>query len=127
MRLLFMPVTLKPGGTVPEIEYEPAADWAPVTVNPTGAIGVPTVPITLELLTTNFVAPARVCTAPRAAAVATADWRRLTARGGVENSAELKKPEITGVRCNSSTSQAAEQLNQRENFMCVTCDPDWRE
>src|SRR5262245_4330721 len=108
---------VRPGGSAPLIRYEPAGIAAPVPVNATGVMAVPTVPVTLLLLTTNCVAPASECIAPREAAAAAADLSNDTMREGAIASPATAVRRRAGVRCKRSSNQAAEKFSQRDFFI----------
>jgi hypothetical protein len=100
---------------------DPGGIAAPVTVNAMGVIGVPTVPKTFELLTTNCVAPASACTAPNEAVVANTARSSAPMRDGAAYSAPADATRSAGVRSNSSNNQAIGNVSRRMRWVEFGC------
>lgn len=74
------PVKDNPGGTPLTIVHEEVAAGAPLIVKTTVPKGTPTVPLAgLSVEALSVVAPAMLCTAPRAPSVVAAAFRTLPA------------------------------------------------
>src|SRR5688500_11057502 len=84
-----------------------------------GVMAVPTVPNTLLLLTTNWVAPASECIAPSAVEPAMAPLSNDTMRDGAMNSALIDAIRSTGVRSSSRSSHATGRLNRDRDFIAA--------